>query len=36
MMIDGVLAIQSGEKPTIIRERLSAFLAPKLRERAAA
>lgn len=36
MMIDGILAIQSGEKPTIIRERLSAFLSPKLRDRAAA
>jgi chemotaxis protein MotA len=36
MMIDSVLAIQSGEKPTIIRERLSAFLSPRLRARAAA
>jgi chemotaxis protein MotA len=36
MMIDGVLAIQAGEKPTIIRERLAAFLSPKQRARLAA
>ncbi len=35
MLIEGILSIQAGENPRIIREKLSAFLAPKDREAAA-
>lgn len=31
MMIEGVLAIQAGENPNVIKERLTGFLPPKLR-----
>lgn len=31
IMIEGVLAIQAGENPNVIRERLAGFLAPKQR-----
>lgn len=31
IMIEGVLAIQAGENPNVIRERLSGFLPPKQR-----
>ncbi|TVR44038.1 MAG: motility protein A [Planctomycetota bacterium] len=34
IMIEGVLAIQAGENPNVIRERLSGFLAPKQRQTA--
>jgi chemotaxis protein MotA len=32
MSLEGVLAIQAGENPRIVREKLNGFLAPKLRE----
>lgn len=32
IMIEGVLAIQAGENPNVIRERLMGFLPPKQRE----
>jgi flagellar motor component MotA len=35
LVIDGVLAIQVGEKPQIIRERLVSFLKPSQRQKAA-
>jgi len=31
VIVEGVLAIQAGENPRIVREKLEAFLAPKLR-----
>jgi chemotaxis protein MotA len=31
-MIEGVLAIQAGENPNVIRERLMGFLPPKQRK----
>ena len=33
MMIEGVLSIQAGDNPRIIREKLEAFLPPSLRQR---
>jgi len=36
LMIDGLLGIQAGEKPAILRERLEAFVRPQNRVRAAA
>ena len=33
MMIEGVVGLQSGDKPQIIKERLRAFIDPKLRDR---
>lgn len=33
LMIEGIVAIQSGEKPQLIKEKLKGFLAPSLRER---
>lgn len=32
LMIEGILSIQAGENPTILGQKLKAFLAPKLRE----
>ncbi|HIG11677.1 MAG: MotA/TolQ/ExbB proton channel family protein [bacterium] len=32
LMIEGIVAIQSGEKPALIKEKLKGFLAPTLRE----
>jgi chemotaxis protein MotA len=32
IMIEGILAIQSGENPNVIRERLNGFLAPSARK----
>ncbi len=32
MMIEGIVAIQSGEKPALIKEKLKGFLAPSARE----
>jgi chemotaxis protein MotA len=32
LMIEGIVAIQSGEKPQLIREKLKGFLAPSVRE----
>lgn len=31
LMIAGIMAIQAGEKPVLIKERLKAFLTPKMR-----
>ena len=31
MMIEGVLAVQAGENPRIVRERLETYMPPKLR-----
>lgn len=36
MSLEGVLAIQAGENPRIVREKLDGFLAPKLRSGLAA
>jgi chemotaxis protein MotA len=36
LMIEGIVAIQSGEKPQLIREKLKGFLAPSAREAVAA
>ncbi|MBL8863776.1 MAG: MotA/TolQ/ExbB proton channel family protein [Planctomycetes bacterium] len=36
LMIDGLLGIQAGERPAILRERLEAFVRPQARTRAAA
>ena len=33
LMIEGIVAIQSGEKPALIREKLAGFLAPAERAR---
>ena len=33
IMIEGILSIQSGDNPRIVKEKLSAFLPPKLRAR---
>jgi len=33
MIIDGILAIQSGDSPRIVEEKLRAFLSPTLRRR---
>lgn len=32
LMIEGIVAIQSGEKPQLIKEKLKGFLAPSVRE----
>lgn len=32
LMIEGIVAIQSGEKPQLIKEKLKGFLPPKVRE----
>jgi len=32
LMIEGIVAIQSGEKPALIKEKLKGFLSPNLRE----
>jgi chemotaxis protein MotA len=34
IMAEGVISIQRGEHPSIVKEKLQAFLAPKLREQA--
>ena len=31
LMIEGIVAIQSGEKPQLIKEKLNGFLAPSMR-----
>lgn len=36
LMIEGIVAIQSGEKPQLIKEKLKGFLPPALREEVAA
>ncbi len=36
LMIDGLLGIQAGEKPAILRERLESFVTPQARAKAAA
>jgi chemotaxis protein MotA len=36
LMIEGIVAIQSGEKPQLIKEKLKGFLPPSLRENVAA
>lgn len=36
LMIQGILAIQSGDKPQVVRERLKAFLSPSQRRLVAA
>lgn len=36
LMIEGIVAIQSGEKPQLIKEKLKGFLAPAAREKVAA
>ncbi|HPF12718.1 MAG: motility protein A [Planctomycetes bacterium] len=36
LMIEGIVAIQSGEKPQLIKEKLKGFLAPSLRDKVAA
>lgn len=36
LMIDGLLGIQAGEKPAILRERLESFVTPQSRAKAAA
>ncbi len=32
LMIEGIIAIQSGDKPALVKEKLKSFLAPKERE----
>lgn len=32
LMVEGFIAIQSGEKPALIKEKLKSFLAPSMRE----
>ena len=32
LMIEGIVAIQSGEKPQLIKEKLKGFLSPDARE----
>ena len=36
LMIEGIVAIQSGEKPQLIKEKLKGFLPPPVRETVAA
>lgn len=36
LMIEGIVAIQSGEKPQLIKEKLKGFLSPDVRETVAA
>ncbi len=33
MIIDGIMAIQSGDSPRIVEEKLKSFLSPSLREK---
>ena len=33
MIIDGIMAIQSGDSPRIVEEKLKSFLSPKLRQK---
>jgi len=35
LMVEGILAIQAGENPRIVEEKLKVFLPPKMRERLA-
>jgi len=35
LMVEGILAIQAGENPRIVEEKLKVFLPPSLRERLA-
>ena len=32
LMIEGTVAIQSGEKPQLIKEKLKGFLSPPMRD----
>ncbi len=32
LMVEGILAIQAGENPRIVEEKLKVYLPPKLRE----
>jgi chemotaxis protein MotA len=32
LMVEGIVAIQSGEKPQLIKEKLKGFLPPSIRE----
>ena len=32
LMVEGIVAIQSGEKPQLIKEKLKGFLSPRIRE----
>ncbi|GAG30959.1 unnamed protein product, partial [marine sediment metagenome] len=34
LVIEGIMAIQSGDNPRIVEERLKSFLSPRLREKA--
>jgi len=36
LMIEGIVAIQSGEKPQLIKEKLKGFLSPDVRDMVAA
>jgi chemotaxis protein MotA len=31
IIVEGILSIQAGENPRIVREKLESFLSPKLR-----
>ena len=33
MIIDGIMAIQSGDSPRIVEEKLKSFLAPAVRRK---
>lgn len=33
LMVEGILAIQAGENPRIVEEKLKVFLPPKLRKK---
>jgi len=33
MVIDGIMAIQSGDSPRIVEEKLRSFLSPSLRRK---
>jgi chemotaxis protein MotA len=33
MVIDGIMAIQSGDSPRIVEEKLKSFLSPTLRRK---
>ena len=32
LMIEGIIAIQAGDKPALVKEKLKCFLAPRNRE----
>ena len=34
IMIEGILSVQAGDNPRVVEEKLKAFLAPRLRNRA--